>query len=86
MQLNWNVWIGTWSRSYNKVNLTNTVVCITGDHGEMLGDHNMGGQKVPYQPSISVPLLCMGAGVVPHYVHTDPVTTLDLVECLQIQP
>jgi arylsulfatase A-like enzyme len=62
-----------------QVDLTKTVVCITGDHGEMLGDHNMGGKKVPYQPSISVPLLCMGAGVAARYVNTDPVTTLDLV-------
>jgi arylsulfatase len=60
------------------VNLTNTLVCITGDHGEMLGDHNMGGKAVPYQPSISVPLFCMGNRVASHHVVNTPVTIMDL--------
>jgi arylsulfatase len=63
----------------DQVNTGNTIVCITGDHGEMLGDHNIGGKKVPLQPSISVPLVCMGAGIQRNYVATDPVATLDLV-------
>lgn len=56
----------------------NTIVCITGDHGEMLGDHNMGGKKVPWQPSIMVPLVCMGPGIIAGKVYSDPVATLDL--------
>eukprot|EP00543_Licmophora_paradoxa_P017157 CAMPEP_0202461358 /NCGR_PEP_ID=MMETSP1360-20130828/48993_1 /ASSEMBLY_ACC=CAM_ASM_000848 /TAXON_ID=515479 /ORGANISM="Licmophora paradoxa, Strain CCMP2313" /LENGTH=407 /DNA_ID=CAMNT_0049083355 /DNA_START=5 /DNA_END=1228 /DNA_ORIENTATION=- len=62
----------------DQVTLEDTMVCITGDHGEMLGDHNLGGKKVPWQPSISVPLLCMGAGIQVGKTYGDPVTTLDL--------
>lgn len=61
------------------MNLDDTTVCITGDHGEMLGDHGIGGKKVPHQPSISVPLVCFGSGVTNSGTYTQPVTTLDLV-------
>ena len=58
--------------------LNNTVVCIVGDHGEMLGDHSLVGKKVPWQASISVPLVCFGPGIAPGIEHSGPVTTLDL--------
>eukprot|EP00549_Striatella_unipunctata_P019741 CAMPEP_0118724930 /NCGR_PEP_ID=MMETSP0800-20121206/32862_1 /TAXON_ID=210618 ORGANISM="Striatella unipunctata, Strain CCMP2910" /NCGR_SAMPLE_ID=MMETSP0800 /ASSEMBLY_ACC=CAM_ASM_000638 /LENGTH=350 /DNA_ID=CAMNT_0006633581 /DNA_START=116 /DNA_END=1169 /DNA_ORIENTATION=+ len=58
--------------------LDKTLVCITGDHGEMLGDYGFHGKKVPWQASISVPLICFGPGVAPGNVFEDPVTTLDL--------
>jgi len=58
--------------------LENTLVCITGDHGEMLGDHGEIAKAKPWQGAISVPLLCFGPGVKKGYVHADPVTTLDL--------
>ena len=55
------------------------IVCITGDHGEMLGDHRLSGKKVPWQPSVSVPLVCYGEPYIPvNAVYDDPVTTLDL--------
>jgi hypothetical protein len=58
--------------------LNNTVVCIVGDHGEMLGDHHMHGKKLPWQASISVPLVCFGPGIAEGLEYKDPVTTLDL--------
>ena len=62
------------------VDLDETLVCVTGDHGEMLGDHDWAGKKVPWQGSVSVPLLCFGAGVrAKGKVYDKPVTTLDLV-------
>ena len=56
----------------------NTVVCIVGDHGEMLGDHSLLGKKVPWQASISVPLVCFGPGIAKGIEYHGPVTTLDL--------
>jgi len=35
----------------------NTVVLLTSDHGEMLGDHYLWRKSVPYEPSARVPLL-----------------------------
>jgi len=58
--------------------LDDTIVCITGDHGEMLGDHGLRGKSKPWQGAISVPLLCFGPGVKENSIHADPVTTLDL--------
>lgn len=58
--------------------LNNTIVCIVGDHGEMLGDHRMSGKKLPWQASISVPLVCSGPGIEKAIGHNWPVTTLDL--------
>lgn len=39
------------------VDLRNTIVIYTSDHGEMLGDHYMWGKSVPYQGSVRIPLL-----------------------------
>jgi arylsulfatase len=41
----------------------NTLIVFCSDHGEMLGDHNVWGKTVPYQPSVSVPLIISGPGV-----------------------
>ncbi len=35
----------------------NTVVMLTSDHGEMLGDHFLWRKSVPYEPSARIPLL-----------------------------
>jgi arylsulfatase A-like enzyme len=35
----------------------NTVVVLTSDHGEMLGDHYLWRKTVPYEPSARIPLL-----------------------------
>jgi arylsulfatase A-like enzyme len=40
-----------------------TLVVYASDHGEMLGEHNLWGKSVPYQPSIGIPLIVAGPGV-----------------------
>jgi arylsulfatase A-like enzyme len=35
----------------------NTVVMLTSDHGEMLGDHYLYHKRLPYEPSARVPLM-----------------------------
>ena len=40
-----------------------TLVVYASDHGEMLGDHNLWGKSVPYQPSVGIPLVAAGPGV-----------------------
>lgn len=58
--------------------LANTVVVVAGDHGENLGDNGTSGKGIPWQASVSVPLLISGPGVPRDQVHEGPVTTLDL--------
>lgn len=56
----------------------NTLVCVSSDHGEMLGDHGNKGKSMPWQGSASVPLFCAGAGVARGRVVERPVGTIDL--------
>jgi len=62
--------------------LEHTLVCISSDHGEMLGDHGGSGKSKPWEGSASVPLLCFGGSpalkVQPGAVVKEPVATLDL--------
>lgn len=58
--------------------LDDTIVCITGDHGEQLGDHGNTGKEMPWQSSISVPLICFGPHIPKKSLHHGPVSTLDL--------
>jgi len=62
--------------------LANTLVCISSDHGEMLGDHRGAGKSKPWEASASVPLLCFGGSpklkVRSGAVVKEPVATLDL--------
>lgn len=69
---------------YKKIE-NNTVVCITSDHGEQLGDFwdnaphgDAWGKKVPWQGSVNVPLACAGPGIATGLVVDTPVSTLDL--------
>jgi hypothetical protein len=57
---------------------SNTVVFVSSDHGEMLGDRGLWAKSVPFQPSISVPLAVSGPGVLKGAIITAPTTTLDL--------
>jgi arylsulfatase A-like enzyme len=41
----------------DKMTDNNTVVMLTSDHGEMLGDHYLWRKTVPYEPSARIPLL-----------------------------
>lgn len=56
----------------------NTIVVVSSDHGEMLGDHNRWGKTVPWQPSIGVPLVIAGPGVKRGRTVDAATTTLDL--------
>ena len=58
--------------------MENTLIVYCSDHGEMLGDHGLGGKSQPYHPSACVPLVIAGPGVRDHVVCNDPVETLDL--------
>jgi arylsulfatase A-like enzyme len=58
--------------------LNRTLIVFSSDHGEMLGDHNRWGKSLPYQPSVSVPLVVWGADVRPGAVCELPTTILDL--------
>merc|ERR1712054_355735 len=57
----------------------NTIIAITADHGEMLGDYNTWAKTQPYDGSARVPLLFMGPGVRAGSVLSQPATTLDVV-------
>ncbi len=43
--------------------LDNTLIVLSSDHGEMLGDHDLWGKSKPFQPSVGVPLVVAGPGV-----------------------
>ncbi|EJK75335.1 hypothetical protein THAOC_02942 [Thalassiosira oceanica] len=58
--------------------LDRTIVVVSGDHGENLGDNGFEGKGLPWQASVSVPLLIAGPGVARGHIHGGPVATLDL--------
>jgi hypothetical protein len=54
-------WIGMYLTYLNSTGeLNNTLVCVSSDHGEMLGDHDDWGKTQPWSGSVGVPLICMG--------------------------
>jgi arylsulfatase len=55
-----------------------TIVCFSSDHGEMLGDHGFVGKLLPWQGSVSVPLICSGPGIRSRQVIPRAVSTKDL--------
>jgi arylsulfatase len=40
--------------------LSNTIICFTSDHGDMLGNHNLWAKRLFYENSANVPMLLMG--------------------------
>ena len=63
----------------------NTVVALTSDHGEMLGDHYRWHKIMPYDPSARIPLLLRAPqrfGVQAGTVVQEPVTLADLMPTL----
>lgn len=58
--------------------MTRTIVCVSSDHGEMLGDHGDTAKSRPWEPSSVVPLVCAGPGILPQRTVGLPVATLDL--------
>ena len=59
-----------------------TVVVVTADHGEGLGDHDWWGHGILYQEQIRVPLVFNGPGVEPGRVIAEPVEHVDLAPTL----
>jgi arylsulfatase len=72
-------WVGIFlDELRRRSELDRTVVVFSSDHGEMLGDHDRWGKSVPWQPSVSVPLIMAGPKIQRDRRVTLPVTTLDL--------
>ncbi|MCB9383847.1 MAG: sulfatase-like hydrolase/transferase [Bryobacterales bacterium] len=64
MCANLDAWVGRFLAEVEKRGeLDNTLVVFSSDHGEMLGDHNRWKKRLPYQPSVGVPLMAAGPGV-----------------------
>jgi len=59
--------------------LNKTLIIVTSDHGEMLGDHGDHDKSKPWQGSASVPLIIAGPGVAQGRVVDSPVGNLDIV-------
>jgi arylsulfatase A-like enzyme len=63
----------------------NTVVALTSDHGEMLGDHYLWRKTVPYEPSARIPLLLRAPkrfGIQPGTLVQKPVGLEDVMPTL----
>ncbi|HUQ91904.1 MAG TPA: sulfatase-like hydrolase/transferase [Bryobacteraceae bacterium] len=58
--------------------LEHTLIVYSSDHGEMLGDHDLWGKSVPFQPSVCVPLYISGPGVERGVVSDALVSHIDL--------
>ena len=65
--------------------LDNTLIIMSSDHGEMLGDFNAWGKEMPWRGSATVPLVISGPSLgIPkgHSIDASPVTTLDIAGTL----
>ncbi len=60
----------------------NTIVIFTSDHGEMLGDHFMGGKCVPFEASVHIPLLIRMPGTLRNHHRPWRGVTNDALVCL----
>lgn len=58
--------------------LANTIVIYSSDHGEMLGDLGHWAKVVPYEPSVSVPLVIAGPGISRHPRTVSPIAHVDI--------
>jgi len=58
--------------------LANTLIIFTSDNGYLLGEHRYHGKTLPYEPSLSVPLLIRGPGVPAGVRRREIGTTIDL--------
>lgn len=55
-----------------------TLVILTSDHGEMLGDHGIWTKQVMYEGSVGVPMIMRGPGIPRRHVVATPCSLLDL--------
>ena len=74
--------------SIDRMTGNNTVVMLTSDHGEMLGDHYLWRKTVPYEPSARIPMLVRAPqrfGIRPGTVVLEPVGLEDIMPtCLEL--
>jgi choline-sulfatase len=56
----------------------NTVVVVTSDHGEMLGEHGMWFKRTYFDPATRVPLIASGPGIQPQARRSETVSLVDL--------
>ena len=59
-----------------------TVVVVTSDHGDMLGERGLWYKMAPFEPSIRVPLIVSGTGVAQGRRVTEPVSLVDVAPTL----
>jgi len=72
-------WLGVYLEELRKRGeLDNTLIVYSSDHGEMLGDHDLWGKRVPFQPSVGIPMIIAGPGTVRGMVSEMPVSLMDL--------
>lgn len=57
----------------------NTLIILTGDHGDMIGDYGRYGKELPQEASVRTPLLVAGLGAAQGHVVRKPVSTLGIV-------
>jgi arylsulfatase A-like enzyme len=67
-------------RMLDTLDLDETIVAVTADHGQGLEDHGWGGHRVLYQEQIRVPLILHVPGV------EQPASVADLVRTVDIAP
>ncbi len=58
--------------------LDNTLVVFTSDHGEMLGDHDRWGKQLWFAPSVQVPLVISGPGILKNRISNTLVSLQDI--------
>ena len=73
-------WLGVFLNTLQENGqFSETLVVVSSDHGEMLGDRGCWGKTVPCQGSLAVPLAISGPGVSQAAVVRSPTTILDLL-------
>ena len=72
-------WVGRYRRELEAGNeLSDTIIVVASDHGELLGDHGQWYKCSPYQASVGVPLVVAGPGVANRGVVGEPASVLDV--------
>jgi arylsulfatase len=72
-------WLGAFLDALSESGqLSKTLIVVSSDHGEMLGDRSCWGKAAPFQASLAVPLVVSGPGVYKRAVLKTPTTILDL--------
>lgn len=58
--------VGKVAAALGTAQLANTIWILASDHGYMIGDHRKAAKQLAYEPSIRIPLMISGPGVVGH--------------------